>query len=250
MDPVRRDYSIFNKFNFEHQPVGIKFTLNRPEGLERTDKVMPICRLFMEAQTGQPFYADKDNFACVDSVVLGMTEAQPIMASGQIGAKEKIYQEARANSRIYRDIQKIPKGTVRYAAFSPLDKMSFEPDILLITAKPYDAEIIFRALSYSLGKPIKSQITPVLMCAWLFSYPYVTGELNYSVTGIGYGIRQHKLLPEGLFLISVPYDLIAMLIENLQEMDWVLPMPALPEAERKEFSGKIMEQINQEYQNG
>ena len=228
MDSTRRDYSVFDGFNFERKPVGIKFLLNRPEGLEQTDKVMPICRLFIEAQTGPPFYATRDNFSCMDSVILGMTEPEAIAASGQIGPSEKIYQEARANGRIYRDIQKISQGTVRYVAFSTLDNIAFDPDILLITAKPSDAEIIFRALSYTIGKPIKSIITPVLSCAWLFSYPYVTGELNYSVTGIGYGIRMNAMLPEGLFLISVPYDLLPMLIDNLQEMEWVLPMPLLP----------------------
>jgi uncharacterized protein (DUF169 family) len=250
MDTTRRDYSTFDRFEFERQPVGIKFLLNRPEGLEQTDKVMPICRLFTEAQTGQPFYATKDNFSCVDRLVLGMVDAEPTTESGQIGAKERIYQEARANSRIYHHIQKIPGGTIRYVAFSSLDKLTFEPDLLIITAKPSDAEIIFRALSYSIGKPLTSRITPVLTCAWIFAYPYITGEMNYTVTGIGYGIRMQRVLPEGLFLITVPYDVIPMLIENLKEMEWVLPMTTLSEEDRKEFGAKIMEEIQEEYQNG
>jgi uncharacterized protein (DUF169 family) len=135
-------------------------------------------------------------------------------------------------------------------AFSSLDKLTFEPDLLIITAKPPDAEIIFRALSYSIGKPLTSRITPVLTCAWVFAYPYITGEMNYTVTGIGYGIRMQRVLPEGLFLITVPYDLIPMLIENLKEMEWVLPMTTLSEEDRKEFGAKIMEEIQEEYQNG
>ena len=103
MNSTRRDYSVFEKFNFENKPVGIKFLLNKPEGLELTDKVMPICRMFKEAQTCSPFYAARDNFVCADIVVLGMADPKPSMASGQIGAREKIYQEARANSRIYRE---------------------------------------------------------------------------------------------------------------------------------------------------
>ena len=249
MDPTKRDYSVFDSFNFERKPVGIKFLLNKPEGLEQTDKVMPICRLFTEAQTSQPFYATKDNFSCVDRLILGMVDPEPTTVSGQIGAKEKIYQEARSNRRIYQYIEKIPRDTVRYVAFSSQDKLTFDPDLLIITAKPSDAEIIFRALSYSTGKPLTSKFTPVLMCAWIFAYPYVTGEINYTVTGIGYGIRMQKILPEGLFLISVPYDLIPMLIDNLQEMEWVLPMTTLSEEERKEFSSKIMEEIRQEYLN-
>ena len=250
MQSTQTDYSIFEKFKFERKPVGIKFLLNKPEGLEQTDEIMPICRMFMSAQDSEPFYATKDNFSCVDRLVLGMIDPEPIMESGQIGSKENIYQEARANSRIYQYIQKIPRDNVRYVAFSAMDRLPFEPDILIITAKPSDAEVLFRALSYTTGKPLTSKITPVLMCAWIFAYPYVTGEMNYTVTGIGYGIRMQKLLPEGLFLISVPYDLIPMLINNLQEMEWVLPMTTLSEEERKEFSTKIMEEVRQEYVNG
>lgn len=245
-----RDYSILDKFDFEYAPVGVKFLLNRPKGIEQTDKQMPICRMFREAQESQPFYAAQDNFSCVDTLVLGLIEPEPIYEAGMIGAKERIYQEARANSRIYNYIQKIPRNTIRYVAFSSLDKLSFDPDLLILTAKPSQAEIVLRAISYSIGKPITSKCTPVLMCAWLFAYPYLSGELNYTVTGIGYGMRMQKILPEGLFLISVPFDLIPMLLENLQEMDWVLHMTTLGEAERGEFAAKIMADIRQEYLDG
>lgn len=250
MEKTERDYSIFKKFNFERQPVGVKFLLNKPQGLPLTDKVMPICRMFMEAQTSDPFYAGKDNFSCVDRLLLGFIDAEPIMESGQIGAKEGIYHTARANSRIYHHISRIPKDTVRYVAFAPLDKLNFDPDILIFTAPASDAEIIFRALSYTTGKPLTSKFTPVLMCAWIFTYPYVEGEVNYTVTGIGYGIRTHKILPEGLCLISVPYDYIPMLIDNLKIMDWVLPMLTMDEAGRKEFSTRIMAEIQREYEEG
>ena len=250
MPAMLRDYSVLEKFNFEYKPVGVKFLLNKPEGLEKLDKSIPICRMFREAQDSRPFYAAQDNFSCVDKLVLGMVEPEPTLESGQIGAKEKIYQEARANRRIYQYIQKLPRNTVRYVAFSSVDKLSFEPDLLVITAKPSQAEILLRAISYSTGKPVTSKCTPVLMCAWIFVYPYTSGELNYTVTGLGYGIRMQKILPEGLFLISVPFDLIPMLLENLQEMDWVLPMTTLDEQERKKFSTKIMEEIGREYLNG
>jgi uncharacterized protein (DUF169 family) len=250
MSQTRHDFSIFRKFNFERKPVGIKFLLNKPVGLEQTSKSIPICRMFMEAQDSRPFYAAKENFACVEKLLLGMVDPEPTLESGQIGAKERIYEEARANRRIYQYVQKLPRDTVRYVAFSPVDRLTFEPDILVITAKPSDAEILLRALSYSTGKPLTTKITPVLMCAWIFVYPFVSGEVNYTVTGIGYGFRLQKLLPEGLFVISVPYDLIPMLIENLQTMDWVLPITTFDDEERKKYSASVMEEIRQEYLNG
>ena len=250
MQSLRQDFSVFDDFNFENKPVGIKFLLNKPKGIEPLNESMPICRMFGEAQKRNPFYAGKDDFACVDRLVLGMMDPEPTTESGQIGAKEKIYQEARANSRIYQYIQKIPKDTVRYVAFSALDQLSFNPDIMVFTATPSQAEILFRALSYSVGKPLTSKITPVLICAWLFAYPYMTGDLNYVVTGIGYGFRTQKILPEGLFVISVPYDLLPMLVQNLKEMEWVLPINKMSPEERKEFAAKVTGEIKQEYLNG
>jgi uncharacterized protein (DUF169 family) len=250
MGLTRRDYSIFNRFDFAYKPVGIKYLLNKPAGIEQLNKSIPICQMFKEAQESHPFYAAGDNFSCVDRLLLGIVDPEPTLESGQIGSKEKIYQEARANSRIYQYVPKFNKGTVRYVAFSPVDKLPFDPDVLIITARPDQAEIVLRTLSYSTGKPLTTKITPVLMCAWIFVYPYMSGELNYTITGLGYGMRIKKLLPEGLVLISVPYDLIPTLLDNLQEMDWVLPITVLSEEERKKYSAKIMEEIRQEYLNG
>jgi uncharacterized protein (DUF169 family) len=172
------------------------------------------------------------------------------MESGQIGFKEKIYQEARANARIYQYLPKFHKGTVRHVAFSRYNEMSFEPDLLVITARADQAEIVLRALSYSTGKPLTTKITPVLMCAWAFFYPHIEGVLNYTITGLGYGMRIKKLLPEGLVLISVPYDLLPMLLENLHEMDWALPITLLKDEERKDYSAGIIKEIQEEYDNG
>lgn len=184
MCSVWSDYSIFHRFSFQYKPVGIKFLLNRLEGIEKLDASIAFCEMFRKAQDRKPFYAAKENFACMERLLLGMMEPEPIFESGQIGEKEKIYQEARANRRIYQYLPKLAKNTVRYVAFSPIDKLTFEPDVLVITADPRQAEILLRALSYSTGKPLTTKITPVLMCAWLFFYPYVTGELNYTITVI------------------------------------------------------------------
>lgn len=245
-----RNYSILDKFDFEYSPVAVKFLLNKPKGIQPYGSSAPICRMLKEAQDGPPFFAGRENFSCVDTLVLGLEDPDPVTESGQIGAKERIYQEARANARIYGHIQRIPKDTVRYVAFSSLDKFSLSPDLLIFTATPSQAEIILRALGYSTGKPVTSKCTPVLMCAWIFAYPYLTGEMNYVVTGIGYGMKNQKLLPEGLFLISVPFDVIPMLLENLQEMDWVLPITRMNDKERSEYSVKVMSEIRQEYENG
>ncbi|MCK4273566.1 MAG: DUF169 domain-containing protein [Dehalococcoidales bacterium] len=247
MQSTPRDYTIFDKFNFERKPVGIKFLLNKPDGINKLDTGLAFCEMFRKAQDSEPFYAKKDNFACMGSLLLGMKDLEPIFESGEIGATDGIYQEARANRRIYQDIPKLAKDTVRYVAFSPVDKLSFNPDIIVFTASVSQAEILLRALSYSTGKISTTRTTPAIMCAWLFVYPFVSGEANYSITGLGYGMKARKVFPEGLMLISLPYDLLPALTVNLQEMKWVLPAYALSDDERNDYFKKATEGIMKRY---
>jgi len=244
------DLSIFKKFKFERPPVGIKFLLNKPKGINKLDKGLAFCEMLGEAQKSPPFYATEDNFICMGPVVLGMKEANPIFASGQVGPKDGIYKEPRANRRIYNYIPKLAKGTVRYVSFSPMDKLSFEPDVLIFTANPSQAEVLLRAYCYTSGKMITTRSTPVLICAWLYVYPYISGELNYSVTGLGFGMKARAILPEGLMLISIPYDSLPMLMENLQDMEWVPPLHRLSEEEKLKQFQKTVDELEREYQNG
>jgi len=50
-----RDYSIFDRFNFERKPVGVSFSLKKPEGIRQLDKSLGVCEMFKEAQTSAPF---------------------------------------------------------------------------------------------------------------------------------------------------------------------------------------------------
>jgi uncharacterized protein (DUF169 family) len=246
--PSKLDFSIFKDFHFEIPPVGVKFLLNRPKGLRKLDKELAFCEMLGEAQKSPPFYVDRENFSCMGPVVLGMEEADPIFESGQVGPKDGIYKEARANRRIYHYIPKMAKGTVRYVAFSKLDKISFEPDVVIIAATPPQAEVLLRAYCYTSGKMITTKSTPVLICTWLYVYPYLSGELNYSVTGLGFGMKARQVLPEGLILFSFPYDSLPMLIENLKDMEWVPPLHRLSDEEKEGQFQKTVEELRKEYE--
>jgi uncharacterized protein (DUF169 family) len=242
-----RDLSIFKKFNFERPPVGIKYLLNKPKGVKKLDKTLALCEMLPEAQKGEAFYATAEDFECVGPLVLGMVEPDPIFESGQMGPRLKIFKEARANRRIYPPIPSLATGTVRYVVFSPQDKLTFEPDVLVVTANPGQAEILLRAHSYTTGKMWVAKGTPVIGCAWLFIYPYISGELNFTVTNIGSGLRSRQVFPEGLMLIAISYDLLPMIIENLQDMDWVLPEYTKSRDENSEEFKMITEALQQEY---
>ena len=228
MKPLKTDLSIYNKFNFDRPPVGVKYLLEKPEGISQLDKRLALCEMLAEAHQRQsPFYISQENENCAGKVALGMQEPGAITLSGQLGVKFNIFQEARANSRLIYNVRdyypQVVKGTINYVAFSPLEQLTFEPDLLMLTASPSQAEIVLRAVSYATGEIWEPKTTPVFACSWLFIYPYQTGKVNYTITGLSFGMKSKQVLPEGLLLISIPYDRIPSITHNLNEMEWVLP---------------------------
>lgn len=224
MRPLTQDLSIFKKFNFENPPVGVEFLFFKPEGIKQLDKSLAACEMIKEVQQkGTPFYFTVENELCFGKVPLGWEDMPPWGEGGQLGVKFEIFQEARANARIYQHLPKFPRNTVNYIALSTLDKLTFEPDLLILTATPSQAEIVLRAMAYSTGEIYESKHSGVLGCAWLYVYPYQSGKINYMVTGLTFGGKAHQVFPEGWILISIPYNWIPIITQNLKEMKWTLP---------------------------
>ncbi len=218
------DLSIFKKFKFKLKPIGIKFLLFKPECIKRIKKKLAICEMFREAQIAEPFYATAEDFTCVAPILLGMAEGDPVFESGSIGPALGIFEEARANRRLYYYITKLEKNSVNYVAFASLDKLTFTPDVLLLSADANQLEIILRAMCYATGKMWKSQGTPVMECAWLTTYPYISGEVNFILTDVSHGMKAKQVFPSGTILISIPFDKINPVVEGLQKIEWT---PAL-----------------------
>jgi uncharacterized protein (DUF169 family) len=213
------DLSIFKKFEFERPPVGVKYTFTKPELIKRITKKMRICEMLPEAWEGDCFYAAKEDMLCVGPIILGMVEHDSIFESGHVGPKMQLFDEPRVNQALYRAASRLPKDSAKFVSFCPLDKIAFDPDVLVITANsPAQAAIFMRALTYSSLNVFSSRTAPALGCSWVYAYPYLTGETNYVVTPVGFGTGT---MPDGLVIISVPYQLLPRLVATLKKGNWV-----------------------------
>lgn len=248
MSSIQQELSIFDKFDFERKPVGIKFLPTKPEGIAKLDKILDFCEMLVEAQEGKAFYATKEEFTCIGPLLLGMIDNDPIFESGMVGPRLEVFKESRANRKLYQFMPRMIKGTVNYVVFAPLDKITFEPDVLVVTANTSQAEIILRAKTYTNGGTYSSKSTIVAACTWLFVYPYVSGELNFTVTGFGFGMKSRRLFPDGLILISIPWNLLPNITSNLQEMAWVPHSHTIGREEHKKKVRKIVEELKQEFE--
>jgi uncharacterized protein (DUF169 family) len=246
MSPTPKDLAILDKFKFERKPVGVKFLSTRPRGLKKPDKLLDFCEMLVEAQQGIAFYVTKDDFTCLGPLLLGMIAEDPIFESGQVGPKLGVFKDPRANRRIYQYLPRLAKNTVKYVAFAPLDKLTFEPDLLIILASVTQAEIFIRAKSYTTGEMWSASGTAAAGCAWLYIYPLLSGEMNMTVTGFGFGMRARRLFPEGQILLSIPWDKLPQILKSLEEMEWVPESYTLGAAGHKKKVKKIVEELKKE----
>jgi uncharacterized protein (DUF169 family) len=219
MSSKKRDYTIFDKFNFKYKPVGVKYSMDKPAGIKQASKKLALCELFKEAQTSQAFYVTEENVQCGEQV-LGFKEYPPIMYSGQLGPMFSMFKNPGANRRIYDYVPHLLKDSVKYITYASYAKMTFDPDLLIFTCNTSQAEVLLRASSFSDGKMWQAKGSTCLACAWIYAHPYLSGEMNYTVSGLGYSMKARGVLPDGLMIITFPFDTISSLIENLKEIEW------------------------------
>ncbi len=220
----KEDLSILGKLKLNIQPVGVKYLTRKPTDIKKLTGAMTLCEMLKKAQAGDAFYADNENHTCDAGLyVLGQRELEEAYINGEFGTGHMLFDSPRSASRIYHYTPRIAKNVFRYIALSSLDKLSFEPDVLILMTQTNQTEILLRALSYKTGKMWKTQYAPAIGCAWIFVYPYLSGELNYTITGLGIGMKRRKLFPEGLQILSLPFDLIPLVMQSLREMPLVLP---------------------------
>ena len=222
MSEIRNNYSVLKKIGFNLPPVGVKFSFFRPEDIPPLDRDarLSLCEMLKTAQAeNRSFYFSKTHAeTCVGKILLGMEDMVPFAESGEIGPRLGVFDEARCNQHIYQFVPKLDKGTTNYVLFSPVDRLTFEPDVLVISANPEQAEIVMRAMTYSTGEMYKSKCTPVMGCAWLLVYPYRTGNVNFIVPALVHGLHGRQLYPADTLLIGIPYRWIPIILANLERM--------------------------------
>jgi len=208
-------YGALQGLGLEYPVVAVKFSLTQPTAVPRLNKRLAFCEMLKEAHTGA-FYASQEEHACkAGPYVLGQIEHDPLLESGCIGPLLGVYESAEANRRVYADMLRFPTGTSPYTLFAPLAELDFDLDLLIITARPTQAEVILRAHGYRTGAGWEARGTTVMGCACLYAYPHLTGKLNILISGLHHGMRARQLFPEGLLFLTIPASLIPDVLHNL-----------------------------------
>ncbi|HVN97381.1 MAG TPA: DUF169 domain-containing protein [Syntrophorhabdaceae bacterium] len=234
---------ISEKLNLQAPPVGVKYCTAKPEDAACLEGTMPLCEMLAYSQKGHAFYAAPENHLCGAALYSLGKDLPPVYTSGVYGTGLEIFDSPRSGSRLYDHIPRLEaRRNINFVMLSPLNKLTHDPDLLIFLTQEEQSEILLRAMSYSTGKMWISRSTGVIGCAWLFVYPYLSGELNYTPI-LSLGMRARKVFPPGTHLISIPFDLSAGMLDSLKRMPLTL---SVLKPGGDEFRAKLLSRLGLE----
>ena len=251
--PLKRDYSIFKKFNFEREPVAVNYCFYKPDWAKKLDKPAGLCEMPKVCnEKKEAFYITAEEEDCVGKKFLNLPiEVQHMRFpdGGRLGVNLGVFQRPVNNLRIREFCPNMPPGTVNYVLFTPMSQMTKEPDLLYFVCPATQADLLLRANTYMTGEPYEAIGTSVANCCSLFIYPFQKGKINYMVSGLSWGMNGRKVYPEGLVVVVIPFNKIQAVIDGLESMTWYRDSLNLTRDEYQQWDHELTQKTQKESQN-
>lgn len=206
-------------------PVALKFAKTPegiPEGIPEIEESMRHCAMVsVAAKEGRIFYATAEKHQCMGGGwALGLKELSESLKSGEF-----YYKLGKFNSwaGCMRTISKVPHieapggsdKPVTYATvYAPLEKTPFDPNVVLIIAKPISMLKLAQACLYKSGGRLFSEFAGIQsVCADTGAYPYMTGKANFSL-GCD-GSRKFSGIDDEYMVMGIPAEMLQAVSDAL-----------------------------------
>jgi len=205
----------------EHPLIAIGVDETPPRNLKKLDGKMPFCEMWKRALGGEAFFATADNHDCLTGgYYLGLIEENAkeaicIFLVNQV----RTFKSHEIVERYLSNVPMLKSGQFKTACVSPLDALSFKPDIVIIVCNPEQAMLVLWAYSYDFGEPVRGY-TGTATCLSTFIEPYLTGKPSFSLGDPG---GRHIIqLTSDEVVVSIPAKLFRRMVKNLSARikDW------------------------------
>jgi uncharacterized protein (DUF169 family) len=211
---------IKNDLGLEKSPVAIKLVLREedlPDNLDKIDSKMRHCEMVQKASHGDSFYATSEDQMCKGgAAAIGADEAPEKLKTGEF-----YYELGRFSSigAAKRTLDSIPKIDLRtYAtAYSPLEKVNFDPDVILIICNPAQAMKLAQALVYTLGGRVEADFSGIQsFCADAVAGPFMRKQANITL-GCS-GSRQYAGIKDDEVMVGLNGENIGCVVNALDAL--------------------------------
>ena len=126
-----------------------------PEGIEKVDEPMRHCQLVDRVRrTGEEFYTLGEDQMCKGGAgAMGLGEMPAKVASGEFYYKGlKQFSTQGAAMRTIDMVPKLPPNSTEAVLYSPLEKTSFTPDVVVVICNPRQIMLLTQAFMYKIRR--------------------------------------------------------------------------------------------------
>lgn len=200
-------------------PVAVKLVLSKeelPAGLPEISEKVRHCEMVQKARHGEAFYATIEKHACTGGAsALGLTETPPKIKSGEFYYSLGRFSTRAAAKRTMDAVAKVDEKF--YAtAYAPLEKATFQPDVIVVIGNPAQLLRIAQANIYALGGRNYVDFAGIQsVCADAVAEPYIMGDVN-ATFGCD-GSRKYAKIADDELIVGIPAEKLEALVHALEK---------------------------------
>lgn len=203
----------------ENDLVAIKWNVKEPRNIPKEGQKSRFCTKLTKAMKGEIFYATAEEEECMGgarySGLKDKCEFPPNMQSGSFLVPMGVYKDIPAVQRSWKHNLNVDPGIFNAVTFAPLDKATFDPDVIFIICNAEQGMEILHANAYDSGAHgLGADSGPI--CSSMAAVPYLTGKVTYGFGDVG--SRKNMDINPDQVMVSIPASEISRIVTNLEEM--------------------------------
>jgi uncharacterized protein (DUF169 family) len=210
-------------------PVAVKLARKEtdiPEGIKELDKPMFYCGMLKYAMQGNAFFAKGDMHTCKRGAArLGLCEIPNEEMDGSFYINKASVSSARGALRFVAEAPRLDARSVIATVVAPLEKATFDPDVVVIETIPRRAfELMSASLFDTGGKFVSWLSAPYELCGFSTVRPYLHGKMNIAIAcefaRMAAKSLNDKYLDEGV-IVGIPGEMLETIVENYPKIGYV-----------------------------
>lgn len=217
-DMVSRELK--ERLGLEKSPVAIKFILREediPEGIQKIDANIRHCEMVQKAAQGEMFYATAEEQVCKGgAAAIGLMETPEKIKTGEFYQSLGRFSSLGSAKRTMESIPKIDP-MMKAIIYSPLEKVNFNPDVIVVIGNPAQAMRLAQAMVYTRGGRVEASFSGIQsVCGDAVAGPFVNNTANFTL-GCS-GSRQFAGIKEDEVIVGMNGENIGCVVTALVSM--------------------------------
>lgn len=208
-----------------------------PAGVVEPASRIRHCQSITAARRGNCLYIPPRRHACPDGAgIMGLIAMSPKLRSGELYLLFKKLPDIECARKMIASRPEFEAGTYTATLAAPLEKASFEPDVVILTLWPEQAMWLCCASTFGSGeRQIFHTSGYNSTCADLTVQVMKSQQMNISFGC--YGARASSDIEDSEVYLSIPFSKLAGLTESLEK----LSAKSIPEARRRIYMPPVID---------